>query len=71
MASLEDVFDRTIQRTATIRAIADRGSPYQALVEQPNLARRALAHAWDEPVLVRAAAWMMPAGASGDGAGPS
>ena len=71
IASLEDAFGRTIQRTATIRAIADRGCPYQALVEQPDLARRALAHAWDEQVLVRTAAWMMPAGAFGDGAGPS
>ena len=68
---LEDDFGRTIQRTCGIRALADRGRPYQALLDQPDLARRALAHGWDEPVRVSPRAWTLPAGAFGDGAGPS
>ena len=71
MASFEDAFGRTIQRHSGIRILADRGCPYQALVEQPELARRALEHTWDEPVQVRPSAWVMPAGAFGDGAGPT
>jgi hypothetical protein len=37
----------------------------------PDLGRLALEHAWDEPVLVRPSAWTLPAGAFGDGSGPS
>jgi hypothetical protein len=61
-------FGRSIQRRHGIRVLADRGRPYQGLVEQPDLARLALQHVWDEPVLVRPNAWTMPAGAFGDGA---
>ena len=71
IAAHENAFGRTIHRTHSIRLLADRGQPYQALVDQPDLARRALQHAWRDPVLVQPAAWMMPAGAFGDGAGPS
>ena len=38
---------------------------------QPDLARRAFAHAWDEPVMVPVGAWQLPACAFGDGTGPS
>ena len=71
IASYEDAFGRTINRSWGIRALADRGRPYQALIAQPGLARRALNHAWAEPVLVRPAAWQMPAGAFGKSTGPS
>ena len=71
IAAYEDGFGRSIQRTHGIRVLADRGRPYQALVDQPDLARLALEHAWDEPVLVRPSAWTMPAGAFGDGSVPS
>jgi hypothetical protein len=40
----EDSFGRTIQRSCGIRQLAGRGRPYAALIEQPDLARRALAH---------------------------
>ena len=71
IAAHEDQFGRTIQRTHGIRTLADRGRPYRALVEQPDLARRALQHGWDEPVKVRPSAWTLPAGAFAEGAGPS
>ena len=70
IAAFEDSFGRTIQRACAIRTLAERGRPYLALIQQPDLARRALEHAWDEPVRVQPAAWAMPAGAFGDGAGP-
>ena len=71
IAAHEEGFGRTIQRSWSIRALADRGRPYLALIEQPDLARLALQHAWDEPVRVRPEAWTLPAGAFGEGAGPS
>ena len=71
IAAFEDSFGRTIQRSVGIRNLADRGRPYLALIQQPDLARRALQHAWEEPVRVRPSAWAMPTGAFGDGAGPT
>ncbi len=71
IATHEDEFGRTIQRHWSIRALADRGRPYQALIEQPELVRLALQHAWSEPVLVPPVAWTHPAGAFGEGSGPS
>ncbi len=71
IARYEDSFGRTIQRSCGIRQLADRGRPYAALIEQPDLARRALAHTWDESVVVPPGAWQLPAGALGDGTGPS
>jgi 3'-phosphoadenosine 5'-phosphosulfate sulfotransferase (PAPS reductase)/FAD synthetase len=70
IARYEDSFGRTIQRSCGIRHLADRGRPYAALIEQPDLARRALAHAWDESVVVPPDAWHLPAGAFGEGTGP-
>jgi 3'-phosphoadenosine 5'-phosphosulfate sulfotransferase (PAPS reductase)/FAD synthetase len=70
IAAFEDSFGRTIQRASGIRSLADRGRPYLALIQQPDLARRALEHAWDETVRVRPSAWAMPAGAFGDSSGP-
>ena len=71
IAADEDGFGRTIQRSWSIRTLADRGRPYQALMDQPDLARMALQHAWDEPVRIRPDAWVLPAGAFGNGTGPS
>ncbi len=36
IAAHEDGFGRTIQRSWSIRALADRGRPYLALIEQPD-----------------------------------
>jgi 3'-phosphoadenosine 5'-phosphosulfate sulfotransferase (PAPS reductase)/FAD synthetase len=71
IARYEDSFGRTIQRSCGIRQLADRGRPYAVLIEQPDLARRALAFTWDESVVVPPGAWQLPAGAHGDGTGPS
>ncbi len=71
IAAHEDAFGRTIQRSSGIRDLADRGRPYHALVSQPRLAAHAMRHAWDEPVRIDPRDWMMPAGAFGEGTGPS
>lgn len=71
IAAYEDRFDRTIHRTMTVRARADRGRPYAAAIEQPGLARAAMQSAWTEPVRVSPHAWHLPAGAFGASLGPS
>ena len=70
IASYEDRFDRTIHRTLTVRARADRGRPYLAAVEQPALAAAAMRPAWTERVRVPECAWQLPAGAFGNSSGP-
>ena len=71
IAGYEDGFGRTIQRHCGIRQLADRGRPYDALLAQPGLARRAVVAGWDEPVLVNPGDWVLPAGAFGHGGGPT
>lgn len=71
IAAYERRFDRTIQRHRDVVALADRGRPYAALVAQPDLATRAMGAEWREAVRIDPAAWALPAGAFGDGAGPS
>ena len=71
IAGYEQRFHRTIQRNRDVVALADRGRPYPALVAQPDLARRAMQVSWREPVRVDPSAWTLPAGAFGDGAGPT
>ena len=39
-------------------------------VAQPDLARRAMQPGWSEPVLFHPDGWTLPAGATGDVAGP-
>ena len=70
IAVYEDRFDRTIHRTLTVRARADRGQPYLAAVKQPALAAAAMRPAWTESVRVAEHAWQFPAGAFGNSSGP-
>ena len=71
IAAHEEMFGCTIRHTTSIIELANRGTPYQAAVEQPELARRAMMPGWDEPVKVAPSAWRMPAGAFGENAGPT
>jgi len=59
----------TIQRHASVVALADRGVPYPAALAQPALARLAGGSAWTLPATERP--WRLPAGAFGEAAGPS
>ena len=71
IAAYEDSFDRTIHRSMSVRARADRGRPYKAAIEQPELAAAALRSDWTEAVRVAPHAWQLPAGAFGASLGPS
>jgi len=69
VAGYERQFGCTIQRTRSVRDLADRGSAYRAAVAQPCLVAQALEPGWFGPV--RTARWQMPAGAFGEAAGPA
>ena len=71
IADYEGRFDRTIHRTMSVHARADRGRPYPAALAQPALARSALQHNWTEHVQVPSHAWQLPAGAFGNSHGPN
>lgn len=58
----------TIQRRATVVALADLGIPYPAALAQPELVSVAGRTAWSLPMIQRP--WILPAGAFGEAAGP-
>jgi len=68
IADREGASGATIQRHASVVALADRGTPYAAALAQPGLAAVAGGAAWTLPVLERP--WRLPAGAFGEAAGP-
>ena len=69
VARYEREFGCTIQRTRSVRDLADRGTPYPAALAQPELVAQALAPRW--LVDVRTADWQLPPGAFGETAGPA
>ncbi len=69
IACLEAGSGQTIQRAASVVALAERGAPYPAALAAPGLAALAGGEAWTLPVLQRP--WRLPAGAFGEAAGPS
>lgn len=66
----EQEFGTTINRSKTVRQIADRGTPYAAALENPHLVDVANGHEWTGAIYVDPASWVMPAGAFGENAGP-
>jgi 3'-phosphoadenosine 5'-phosphosulfate sulfotransferase (PAPS reductase)/FAD synthetase len=71
IASYEDLFGCTIQRLCGVRALADRGRPFDALLAQSSLAAEAMSADWSEDVLVSPRSWQLPAGAFSAGGGPT
>lgn len=71
IAAHEAEFGKTIHRVLSVHARADMGTPYPAALARPELALAADADGWDAPVLVLPSAWIMPAGAFGEGGGPT
>lgn len=69
IAALEAASGFTIQRGASVTALADRGVPYAAALANPALAAVAGGTVWTLPVTQRP--WSLPAGAFGEAAGPS
>ena len=70
-AAYEERFGRTIQRTRSIRALADLGRPYPAALARPDLVALALGETWHLPIVGLPSAWTLPAGAFGEAAGPT
>lgn len=70
IARYERTFGTTIQRTWSVLALADRGTPYPAARAQPDLVRQALSPSWNESIRVSPSAWTLPAGAFGSSLGP-
>lgn len=69
IAGLEARSGQTIQRAASVVALANRGVPYPAASALPELAALAASEVWTLPVIV--GPWPLPAGAFGEAAGPS
>lgn len=70
VAARETATGKTIQRSADIRALAAKGTPYAAALSNPELVRMAMRHDWTLPVRVSTDEWKQPAGAFGENAGP-
>lgn len=70
VAAREESAGRTIQRKASVRELAARGTPYAAALARPDLVELANGTTWTQPVIVAPDAWTMPAGAFGESAGP-
>ena len=69
IAGLEARSGQTIQRAASVVALADLGVPYPAALVDRELAALAGGETWTRPVLQRP--WRRPVGAFGEAAGPS
>lgn len=68
IAAREAASGLTIQRSASVVALADRGRPYPAALARPDFVAQAEAADWRLPVISRP--WSLPAGAFGEAAGP-
>jgi 3'-phosphoadenosine 5'-phosphosulfate sulfotransferase (PAPS reductase)/FAD synthetase len=68
VAQYEETFGLTIQRKESVRAMAAKGRAY-ATSEADLAACRS--ESFDEPVILAAGEWRMPAGAFGEATGPS
>lgn len=60
----------TIQRTRSVRELADRGTCYEAALLRPDLVEQAKSDRYRLPVRVNPSEWVLPAGAFGESAGP-
>lgn len=69
IAQKEAATGRTIQRKASVRQLADAGTPYPAALSRPDLVAQANSHEWTLPIVTNA--WTLPAGAFGENAGPT
>lgn len=66
IASYEERFGATIQRSRSVRDLAGRASPRPL---DPDMLRLARQHTFDAPIIVDS--WVLPAGAFGETTGPS
>lgn len=71
IAAREDSFSVTIKRDASWRELAARGRPYAAALQRQDLVAQARSRDWYLPIVVSPEKWELPAGAFGEGGGPS
>jgi 3'-phosphoadenosine 5'-phosphosulfate sulfotransferase (PAPS reductase)/FAD synthetase len=71
LARYEAAFGCTIKRNIALHALADRGRPYPATLERPDLVALALSRNWTGPIRLRPEDWTLPAGAFGETNGPT
>ena len=69
IAAAEAASGFSIHRTATVTQLAERGQPYAAALQNPELVALAQSTTWRGPVTQRP--WRLPAGAYAEAAGPS
>lgn len=69
IAAREGRCGRTIHRALTVAQLADRRTPYSSALSHPDELAQAEDAEWRLPIL--ASPWLLPAGAFGDGAGPT
>lgn len=68
IALVEERSGLTIRRNASVRELADRGTPY--LDARGPMVRLALSTTFDVPIRVAPEQWLLPAGAFGESCGP-
>ena len=69
IARYEEEFETTIQRSLSIRQLADRGTPYAGV--EPDLVDLAMSETYEGLVQVPQEHWTQPLGAFGDSTGPT
>ncbi|CAM2909296.1 phosphoadenosine phosphosulfate reductase [Komagataeibacter xylinus] len=69
LAKYERRFGCTIRRDIDLHGLADRGRPFRAALNRPDLVARAISDRWTGSV--RLSRWSLPAGAFGEGDGPT
>lgn len=69
IAAYEAAFGATIHRTRSVVELADRGTPYPSIRE--DIVAQAMADTFTGPIRLPPDAWVLPAGAYGEAAGPT
>jgi 3'-phosphoadenosine 5'-phosphosulfate sulfotransferase (PAPS reductase)/FAD synthetase len=70
IAAREQEFGITIHRKEDLMTRAKKGTPYQAALDNPEMARLGDSTVWDVPIIVPKEQWKLPAGAFGEKDGP-
>ena len=70
-AGREQSLGVTINRKLSLNDLADRGTPYQAAIDRPDLVAVAKGTTWPLPIRISPKDWTLPAGAFGEGGGPT
>lgn len=69
LCNLEEDFGYTLKRNKTLVELIVSGTPYDTL--EPELMDQATAYGYTEDIIMQPGQWTLPAGAYGEGCGPS